>query len=53
LADFSPASAVEPGAGLPAPVGRIVGHERPDGAAVAVFGSGSAPAGHSLLAEAE
>jgi len=33
--------------------GQKDGHERRESAAVAVFGSGSAPAGHSLLDEAE
>ena len=53
LADISPASATKPGAGLPALEGAMVGHEPARRAAVAVFGSASAPAGHAVLDEAE
>jgi uncharacterized protein (TIGR00730 family) len=44
----------KPAAGRTFPTsGTEPGDHRPDAAAVAVFGSGSVPAGHALLAEAE
>jgi uncharacterized protein (TIGR00730 family) len=51
--DLVPGSAAESGAGLRPLEGAKADHKRPEGAAVAVFGSGSAPAGHTVLDEAE
>ncbi len=53
-AGLSEAGNGEPGARLPALEAAGAGRQRPEeGAAVAVFGSGSLPAGHPVLEEAE